>query len=122
MMNYFTKKELSCPCCGEDKFNGGTLKKYNAIREEAGFSMNMTSGYRCEAYNKLKGYTQTHETGQAGDVACTHKQAVILLKLYLKHGMTGIGIKQKGPGNKRFLHGDDLEQAPGRPRPHLWSY
>jgi len=119
-MNYFSKKELSCSCCGEDKFSGETLEKFNAIREEAGFSMNMTSGYRCEAYNNLKGYTQTHATGQAGDIACTHKEAVTLLKLAIKHGMTGIGVKQKGSG--RFLHFDDLDQVSGRPRPHIWSY
>lgn len=119
-MNYFSKKELSCPCCGEDKFSGETLEKFNAMREDAGFSMTMTSGYRCESYNNLKGYTQTHATGQAGDISCTHKEAVTLLKLAIKHGMTGIGVNQKG--SKRFLHFDDLDQVSGRPRPHIWSY
>lgn len=119
-MNYFSNKELSCSCCGEDRFNGETLEKLNTIRKEAGFPINLTSAYRCEAHNQSKGYTQTHATGQAVDISCTHKSAVVLLKLAIKHGMTGIGVKQKG--SNRFLHFDDLDQAPGRPRPHIWSY
>lgn len=122
--NYFTEKELSCPCCGQNKFNPGTLKKFNAMREEAGFGMNMTSGYRCEAYNEANGYTQTHATGQAGDVRCSHKEAFILNDLAPKYGFTGIGSKQKGDTGRRFMHFDDLEEdlSKNRPRPHLWSY
>jgi zinc D-Ala-D-Ala carboxypeptidase len=122
MQNYFTEEELSCPCCSENKFNKDTLGKFNAIRNEAGFSMNMTSGYRCEAYNKRKGYTQTHATGQAGDIQCSHKQALSLVQLALKHGMTGIGVSQKGDVKSRFIHMDDLDEIIGRPRPHIWSY
>lgn len=92
------------------------------MREEAGFAMAMSSGYRCEAYNILKGYTQTHATGQAGDILCTHKQAATLNKIASKHGFTGIGVSQKGPAGKRFMHFDDLWQTDRRPRPHLWSY
>jgi len=120
MTEYFTHKELACPCCGENKFNAGTLEKFNAIRKWLGFSMPMTSGYRCEAYNKLKGFTQTHATGQAGDIACSHDQAVQINIEHSNFGFTGIGINQKGKG--RFIHLDDLPKAVGRPRPHLWSY
>lgn len=119
-MNYFTEEELSCPCCGENKFNLLTLNKFNALREALGFAMIMTSGYRCEAYNTLKGFTQTHATGQAGDIACSHKQAHAINKFHTDFGFTGIGINQKG--SKRFIHLDDLEEAAGRPRPHIWSY
>jgi len=118
--NYFTEKELSCPCCGVNGFNPITLKKFNALRRFLDFSMPMNSGYRCRAYNTLKGYTQTHATGQAGDIACTHKQAVLINIHHSVFGFTGIGIQQKGNG--RFVHLDDLDEAPGRPRPHIWSY
>jgi RimJ/RimL family protein N-acetyltransferase len=35
-------------------------------------------------------------------------------------GFTGMGFQQKG--NSRFLHLDDLPDAPGQPRPTVWSY
>ena len=118
--NYFTEEEQSCSCCGENNFNQDTLQKFNNLRAYLGFGMKMNSGYRCPEYNKLKGYTQTHATGQAGDIKCTHKQAYAILKHAPKFGFTGIGIKQKGSG--RFIHLDDLEEAESRPRPHIWSY
>ena len=118
--NFFTEKELSCPCCGENKFNLSTLKRLNAFRKFLGFPMDMTSGYRCEAYNRVRGFTQTHATGQAWDFAVTHKQAYMMNKFHGMFGFTGIGIKQKGNG--RFIHLDDLGEEIGRPRPHIWSY
>ena len=118
--NYFTEKELSCACCGVNNFNLGTLLKFNKMREMANFSIPMTSGYRCEKYNKINGYTQTHATGQAGDVGVSHKKALMLIDLAFTVGFTGIGVKQKG--SSRFLHFDDLPEAEGRPRPHIWSY
>lgn len=119
-MNYFTEKELSCPCCGVNGFKKDTLKRLNLLRAAVGFPMPMTSGYRCEAYNKFKGYTQTHATGQAGDFGLTHRQAFLVLATAAIYGFTGIGVKQKGKA--RFLHLDDLPEAFGRPRPHVWSY
>lgn len=120
MMNYFTEKELSCPCCGVNGFKKGTQRRLNLLREHLGFPMPMTSGFRCEKYNKLKGYTQTHATGQAGDFGLTHKQAFRAMAEAPIYGFTGIGVNQKG--KHRFLHLDDLDEATGRPRPHVWSY
>lgn len=119
-MNYFTDKELSCPCCGENKFNDDTLIKLNDFREFCHFPFQVTSGYRCKAYNKLRGFTQTHATGQAVDIALTHKQAYIVISNAKKFGFTGLGVKQKGHG--RFIHLDDLTANAARPRPHIWSY
>ena len=119
--NYFSEDELSCPCCGKNEFNPGTLRKFNLLREYVGFPLPMTSGYRCPAYNKKKGYTKTHSTGQAGDIGVSHKKAVIVLEAAIILGLfTGIGINQKG--DKRFIHFDDLDEDVGRPRPHIWSY
>lgn len=119
-MSYFTDKELSCACCKENKFSDETLAKLNKLREFCQFSFAVNSGYRCEAYNTLKGYTQTHATGQAVDIALTHKQAYIVISNAKKFGFTGLGVKQKGSG--RFIHLDDLSELPHRPRPHIWSY
>lgn len=119
--NYFSTKELSCPCCGVNKFSLATLAKFNNLRELVGESLIMSSGYRCEAYNKSKGWTQTHATGQAGDLCVTHITAYLVNKFAVTAGFTGIGISQKG--RKRFIHLDDLgAMLPKRPRPHIWSY
>lgn len=82
--------------------------------------MIMTSGYRCPEYNKKRGFTQTHATGQAADIACDREHAFLIMKLALALGFTGIGVQQKG--TNRILHLDDLDEALGRPRPTVWSY
>ena len=119
-MNYFSDDELKCKCCGENKFNPDTLARLNRLRHGLGFALPAASGYRCRNYNKEKGYTQTHATGQAVDIRCSHKQAFEILKWAANFGFTGIGINQKG--NSRFIHLDDLPEANHRPRPHVWSY
>ena len=120
--NYFTDEELACPCCRVNGFEPTTLTKLNALREACGFPIPLNSAYRCEAYNKACGFTQTHATGQAVDPRVSHKQAAKLNELAPKFGFTGIGVSQKGAVSGRFMHLDDLDAAPGRPRPHIWSY
>jgi len=121
-MNYFSEKELACPCCGVNGFKQETLGRLNKLREACGFPMSLNSAYRCEAYNSLKGFTQTHATGQAVDIRVSHKKSFKVVELAPKFGFTGIGFKQKGPVSGRFIHLDDLEEVAGRPRPHVWSY
>jgi uncharacterized protein YcbK (DUF882 family) len=117
---YFSKGELKCSHCGEYFFNKNTLLRLNGVREEFGKPMLVTSGYRCKEYNSLRGFTQTHATGQAVDISCSRKDAFKLLKIALNFGFTGIGIKQKGEG--RFIHLDDLATNEERIRPTIWSY
>ncbi len=116
-MNYFSESELRCSHCDEYCFRQETLDRLNALREEHGSPLLVSSGYRCEEYNNLRGFTQTHASGQAVDIVCDRGEAYKVLKLALKHGFTGIGIKQKGEG--RFIHLDDLEEGL---RPTIWSY
>ena len=118
--NYFTPEELQCSCCKNYFFVSFTLDKLNALRETLGFPLNVTSGYRCKEYNTKMGYTQTHASGQAVDIACTHEQAFQIISLASQFDFTGIGVKQKGSG--RFVHLDDLPKGERRPRPHVWSY
>ncbi len=122
MKNYFSEKELKCPCCGRNEFKQTTLDKFNALREAIGLPLKMSSGYRCEKYNTLKGFTQTHATGQAGDLQVSHELAALVLTKWAEAGFTGIGVNQKGDVKDRFIHLDDLMEAEGRPRPHPWSY
>lgn len=120
MNKYFSKKELMCSHCQEYHFNKNTLLRLNGLREEFGKPILLSSAYRCKDYNNLRGFTQTHATGQAVDVICDRIDAVKILKLALKYGFTGIGVKQKGEG--RFIHLDDLPMSKTRIRPTIWSY
>lgn len=118
---YFTDDELRCGCgCEQMKFRKSTRKRLNKMRHELGFPFIVSSAYRCPEYNEKMGYTQTHATGQAVDIACSHAKAYKILAHAHEYGFTGIGVNQKGVG--RFIHLDDLEQEAGRPRPHVWSY
>jgi len=38
------------------------------------------------------------------------------------HGFTGIGVAQRGPHNKRFIHIDNIVNSDTSPRPTIWSY
>lgn len=118
--DYFSDEELKCKHCGELKFNPQTKIRLNALRTALGKPMIISSGYRCSEYNAEKGYTQTHATGQAVDISCSHQDAFNILRLAGEFGFTGIGISQKGSG--RFIHLDDLAANNKRPRPHVWSY
>lgn len=120
--NYFSDEELSCKCCGKNKFLESTKQKLNNLREVLGFPFIVNSAYRCEKYNKKMGFTQTHATGQAVDISCSHQKAFRIIQEAPEFGFTGIGVSQKGDVSSRFIHIDDLNQAEGRPRPHIWSY
>ncbi|WP_295802155.1 D-Ala-D-Ala carboxypeptidase family metallohydrolase [uncultured Microbulbifer sp.] len=117
---YFSNDELKCSCCGENKFNDNTLRRLIAVREQVG-PMVISSGFRCEAYNTAKGYTQTHATGQAVDVRIAGGDALRVVGMAIRAGFTGVGVSQKGDWAGRFIHLDDLT-ADQAPRPAMWSY
>ena len=52
--------------------------------------------------------------------------ALTLVDVAKKFGMTGIGVKQNGPPGKRFIHLDNLgsnyTKLIGGPRPWFWIY
>jgi uncharacterized protein YcbK (DUF882 family) len=98
------------------------MHKLDIIREEVGVPFIITSGYRdkthpIEAKKKTPG---AHASGKAVDILIRGKDALKLIEVALKHGITGLGVKQHG--ESRFIHLDDLESQPNRPRPTVWSY
>jgi uncharacterized protein YcbK (DUF882 family) len=124
MTENFPAHELACKCgCGmlpRQDF----MDKVQKVRDAFGKAMIVTSAARCPDHNAsvsaTKSRTGPHTTGRAIDIAVSHKDAHRLLIILMAHGFTGIGVNQKG--GSRFLHMDDLPEAPGQPRPHLWSY
>ena len=94
------------------------------IRQEYGKPMFVTSGFRHPDYNMKvakSGRTGPHTFGQAADLHLVGADANEVIKLALELGMTGIGIKQKGPHKRRVIHLDNLPNG-DHPRPWIWSY
>ena len=58
----------------------------------------------------------------AVDVLVSGEDAHRLIKIAMGQGAKGIGVQQKGPHDKRYLHLDMWSKAPEGLRPWVWSY
>lgn len=123
MTPHFANSELACRCgCGmlpKQDF----MDKVEALRLAYGKPLAVTSAARCPNHNARvsgTGRTGPHVTGRAIDLAVDRGDAYRLLRMALEAGFSGLGFQQKGAG--RFLHLDDLPNAPGQPRPTIWTY
>lgn len=99
------------------------MDKIEGLRVAYGRPLRVGSAARCPGYNDRvsgTGRTGPHTTGRAIDLAVSRADAWHLLSLAMLYGFSGIGVQQKG--DKRFIHLDDLPNAPGQPRPTVWSY
>ena len=118
----FFRPEFACSHCGRAEMQEVFMDNLQALRDEYGKGMTITSGFRCAQHpieaNKSK--PGAHTTGMAADIAVQGKDAYELLALAFEHGFSGIGVQQKG--DKRFIHLDLLAEADGYPRPWVWSY
>jgi uncharacterized protein YcbK (DUF882 family) len=127
-MNYdfFPDHELACKCgCGggSEQMDHDFMRRLILMRREADFPFPLSSAYRCPAHNNAvsgTGYDGPHTTGAAVDINIHGERAVRVLGLAIKHGMTGLGISQKGNHGSRFIHVDRIEGY--TPRPWVWSY
>jgi len=102
------------------------MEKVETLRVVYDKPMKVNSAARCPAYNEKvssTGRTGPHTTGHAIDIGVSGSDAHFLLRIAMKYGnFTGVGVSQKGPHEKRFLHFDDLTANVGQPRPWIWSY
>lgn len=121
---HFSRDEFKCKCgCGRNEIKDDFVTRLDALREELGFPIRVSSGYRCPAHNakvSSTGLTGPHTTGYAADLLVDRGKAYALVVICKNYGFTGIGCQQKG--NVRFIHLDCLPDAPGQPRPTVWSY
>lgn len=111
---YFSPQELSCPCCLKNTMDDDFMTLIEVIREELDLPMSVTSGYRCDDYNKLIGGASRswHTKGRAMDIkrpsgAYTWK----IVELAQKHGIRGIEI---GTNHIHLDNGDRVE-------PIIWA-
>jgi uncharacterized protein YcbK (DUF882 family) len=121
---HFKNHELACKHCGENRMNETFLSALEDIRRAYGKPIHLTSAYRCPTHNmrvSSTGMSGPHTSGCAVDISVAGKDAYLIVRLAMIHGMKGIGVKQKGDWNKRFIHIDMCEQD-NIPRPRIWSY
>ena len=111
--NFFTRKEMECPCCGACHMDDDFMLTLNHARRLYGLAIHPNSGFRCDKHNKELGSTSTnHTSGKAIDAWCTHPtKRFTLVKCFMLAGMTGIGIHDD------YIHGDTNHDIPA-----LWSY
>lgn len=118
----FTADEFRCSHTGLVEVQESFLAKLQALRDDFGKPMPINSGYRHPSHpiEARKPEPGAHASGRACDVRVQGADAYRLIALATRYGFTGIGINQKGSG--RFIHLDDLQHEPHRPRPWVWSY
>lgn len=119
---HFSDAELCCKHCGECEMDTEFLEVLEDIREAMGIPLFVTSGYRCPEHNIMvsnTGRDGPHTTGKAVDIMISGESAFKLVNTALYHGITGIGVKQKGRYGGRFIH---LDMVRGVMRPRIWSY
>lgn len=126
-LRFFKKSEFTCKCgCNRTFMEPDFLKKLDDLRSRVDFPFVVTSGYRCPEYNNkisTTGLTGPHTTGRAVDIQLHGRQVFNVMRQATLGGwFSGIGLNQRGPHAKRFIHLDDLEKTDGRFRPTVWTY
>jgi len=121
---HFSKSELECSFSGECEVEEDAIQKLEALREEWGKPIRLSSAYRSaenpRERTKKTGPGYHHGVngngGQAFDVLLAGEDVVPFIALAIKHGFKGIGVNQKGEWNQRFIHIDTREKYA------CWSY
>lgn len=122
----FSTDEMMCHCgCMDSDMDSDFMKQLQEIRDEMKRPLKISSGVRCEKHNQKvssTGKNGPHVHRKAVDIIIAGADALRLIDVARKHGMSGIGISQRGPHSKRFIHMDSLTPDGTHPRPTVWSY
>lgn len=121
----FPHAELSRVSTGGVRMVPAFLDRLQTLRLSFQHPIILTSAYRSPEYNlrvASTGANGPHTTGRAVDILIQGADALDLIGRAWVNGFTGIGLKQHGPHNGRFVHLDDLPAGPDRPRPWIWTY
>lgn len=104
--------------------DGAFMDKLQALRTKMGFPFVINSGYRSVEHSieKRKAQPGAHTTGKAADIMVCSRDADRLIREAVRMGFTGIGIKQHGDHDKRFVHLDTVEDSRNFARPIIWTY
>lgn len=117
----FTESEYECPHCSKCEMDASFVLMLEKLRVRFREPIILNSAYRCERRNKDVGGVpaSAHTKGCAVDIKISGDKAYILMDMALDLEFSGIGVKQHGDYNKRFVHLDNLT---GEKRPRIWTY
>jgi zinc D-Ala-D-Ala carboxypeptidase len=119
---HFSEDELKCRHCGKEGMDTRFMEMVEALRVEVNFPMIVTSAYRCPEHDASIGGKGNHPKGRAIDILIHGAKAFVLVKKALEIGFTGIGLRQSGPRDVRFVHLDNFKQSEHAHRPRIWTY
>ena len=120
----FSTAEMACTCCQKSDMDDEFMRVLQSIRDEIQRPLKISSGFRCEKRNQQvssTGKNGPHTFAKACDILISGADAMRLYDIARKHGVSGIGMSQKGTHSKRFVHLDTLTPDEG-PRPTIWTY
>jgi len=121
----FSEREFTCHCgCGRADMDPNFLAWLQGLRNAFKRPIVISSGFRCPDHNarvSKTGRDGPHTTGKAADIGVAGEPAFYLLSLAITRGAQGVGPKQHGPWDGRFIHIDMLADG-DHPRPRLWTY
>ena len=120
----FTTDEMACSCCGKSDMDDEFMRILQSIRDEMQRPLKITSGFRGEEHNQrvsTTGKKGPHTFAKAADILISGADAMRLFTIAQKHGVSGVGMSQRGVHAKRFVHLDILSPDEG-PRPTVWTY
>lgn len=111
-----TEFQRCSPACSLQDMKQEAMDKLDAVREDAGIPLVITSAYRSPAWDRARGRSGTgaHTLGLAIDIRCnssTNRWKII--NAMIKNGFTRIGI------DKTFIHGDISTQ---HSQEVIWMY
>ena len=125
----FSSAEMMCSCgCGEDAMDPDFMAILQNIRDDMNRPLRVSSGVRCAKHN-----SKVSSTGKDGphvprkngtaasDILIAGADALRLIDIARKHGVSGVGISQRRTHSKRFIHLDTISDS-HHPRPTMWSY
>jgi uncharacterized protein YcbK (DUF882 family) len=102
----FEDKEFVCPCCGKSDVSFALVRKLQELRDEISQPIYITSGFRCEKYNKkIGGYIDSpHIKGLAADIYCKNYDYKHLARSAKVVGFSRIGLYPNS--YDKFIHVD----------------
>ena len=122
----FSSNEMMCHCgCKDADMDPDFMKILQEIREDMNRPLKISSAVRCVKHNmkvSSTGKTGPHVYRKAADIIISGADALRLIDVARKHGISGVGISQRGEHAKRFVHIDTLSADDGHPRPTVWTY
>ena len=120
----FSIDEMKCHHTGICDVDPEFMDNLQLLRTDVNFPITVSSGYRhgthpIEAAKEKPG---THTTGKAVDIVCYGLRAHRIIQE--AHHYLGIGVKQHGPVQERFIHLDTVEagELEHVTRGWIWSY